>query len=296
MNKKIAEKKEGLITTLDYKRTSVKISYWLIFATLIVISVISLFPIIFSFLSGFKEVSEYYSSEIKILPKNISMKKIKDACKLLNVGKSFINTLIMFAGSWFSEICIGGIAGYTLSRLKPKGGSFLFKLMLWTMLMPQTLSMVPLFLTWIDFPIFHWNFQNTYIPFWVSSMGNVFDIMLFKNFFDKIPNSYIEAAKLEGCTNVGIFTRIIVPLSKPIISTISIFVFSGSWNNFLMPFLLIKDTTKAPIALKLYLQQAGMTEPEQMLSAFIVMLPVIVVFMLFSKQIYGNNLSVGVKE
>lgn len=296
MNKKIKEKKEGLITVLDYKRTSVKISYWIIFAVLIVISAVALFPIIFSFLSGFKSVTEYYSQSAKILPEHIDWGKFISVCKLLSIDESFLNTLVLFAGSWIAEVMIGGIAGYTLSRLKPKGGKFLFKLMLWTMMMPQTLSMVPLFLTWIDFPILHLNFQNTYIPFWVGSMGNIFDILMFKNFFDKIPDSYVEAAKLEGCGNVGIFTRIIVPLSKPIVFTISIFVFNAAWNNFLMPFLLIKNMKYAPIALKLYVSQSVFTEPEQMLSAFIVMLPVLVVFVLFSKRINGNNLSVGVKE
>lgn len=59
-------------------------------------------------------------------------------------------------------------------------------------MMPHTLTMVPLFLTWIDFLIFHFNFQNTYFPFWIGAMSDMFNILLFKNFFDKIPNSYIE--------------------------------------------------------------------------------------------------------
>lgn len=114
-------------------------------------------------------------------------------------------------------------------------------------------------------------------------MSDIFNILLFKNFFDKIPNSYIESAKLDGCSNIGIFTKIIVPLSIPIISTVTVFVFNGSWNNFLMPFLLLKDKTLQPVAVRLYALIANWTQPEQMLAAFIVMIPAIIIFAFCSR-------------
>ena len=167
--------------------------------------------------------------------------------------------------------------------------------MLWTMMMPHTLTMVPMFMTWTDFPIIHINYQNTWIPLWTGSMASIFNILLFKNFFDGIPKSYIEAAKIDGCSNIGIFAKIIVPLSVPIISTVTVFVFNGTWNNFMGPFLYLKDPNMATVALRLYNTTQGFTEPEQMLAAFVVMIPSVIVFMICSKQILGNNMNVGVK-
>lgn len=295
MNKRMESKREGIITSSDYKRPSVKVAYGLLVLFLIICSMIALLPILWAFLSGFKELSEYYSANPSLLPDKIECRKLVDIAGELKLGRSFINSMIMFAGCWVGEIIVGGIAGYTISRLKPRGGKLLFTLMLWTMMMPHTLTMVPMFMTWTDFPLLHINFQNTWTPLWTGSMASIFNILLFKNFFDSIPNSYIEAAKIDGCSNIGIFARIVVPLSKPIISTVTVFVFNSTWNNFMGPFLYLKDPTMAPVALRLYNLRADWTEPEQMLASFVVLVPSIIVFMLCSKQIMGNNMNVGVK-
>ncbi len=295
MAKKIEYKSEGLLTSFDYKRPSVKFSYWMMIAFLVLCCCIALLPVLWAFLSGFKELSEYYSQTPSLLPESISWKKLWDISIKLRIGPAFINSMILFAGCWVGEIVIGGLAGYTMSRLQPKGSKFLFALMLWTMMMPHTLTMVPMFMTWTDFPLIHINFQNTWIPLWTGSMANIFNILLFKNFFDGIPLSYVESAKLDGCSNLGIFAKIMVPLSKPIISTVTVFVFNSTWNNFMGPFLYLKDADMATVALRLYTTSTDWTEPEQMLAAFIVMIPSVIVFAICSKQIMGNNVSVGVK-
>lgn len=295
MNRRIESKKEGLITSSDYKRPSVKVAYWLLVLFLVLCAMVALLPVLWAFLSGFKEIGEYYSANPSLLPESIDFKKLVSVSKQLKLTRAFINSMIIFAGCWIGEVMVGGIAGYTISRLKPRGGKLLFTVMLWTMMMPHTLTMVPMFMTWTDFPVIHINFQNTFIPLWAGSLANIFHILLFKNFFDGIPTSYIESAKLDGCSNIGIFMRIIVPLSKPIISTMTVFVFNATWNNFMGPFLYLKDINMAPVALRLYTAGTQWTEPEQMLAAFIVMVPSVIVFMVCSKQIMGNNVSVGVK-
>lgn len=295
MKKKMYNKHEGMITTSDYKRPSVKIAYWSMVVFLILCSAMALLPILWAFLSGFKELSEYYSSSPSIFPKSIDLGKLWDVAEKLKLGPAFLNSMIMFAGCWVGEIIVGGIAGYTISRLKPKGSKVLFAVMLWTMMMPHTLTMVPMFMTWTDFPLIHMNYQNTWFPLWVPSMASIFNILLFKNFFDSIPSSYIEAARIDGCSNLKIFSKIIVPLSKPIISTVTVFVFNGAWNNFMGPFLYLKDPEMAPVALRLYTASQQWTEPEQMLGAFVVMIPSVIVFIICSKQIMGNNMNVGVK-
>ena len=296
MNKRIESKREGLITSSDYKTPSVKIVYWTMVVFLVICSIIAVTPIVWAFLSGFKELDEFYSVNTTLFPKKISINKITEVLEELKIVRAFGNSMIQFACGWFGNIFVGGIAGYTISRLKPRGSKLLFKLMLWTMMMPHTLSMVPMFMTWTNFPVIHINFQNTWIPFLIGSFCNIFNILLFKNYFDSIPNSYIESAKLDGCTNIGIFTKIVMPLSKPIISTITVFVFTGTWNDFMGPFLYLKDGSMATVALKLYNVSRSWTEPKQLLAAFIVLIPTIIVFLFCSKQIMGNSMNVGVKE
>lgn len=295
MSKKIESKTEGLITISDYKRPSVRLAYWLLILGLVVVSAIALIPLLYAFVSGFKELDEFYSMTPTILPQRFSLDRIKYVLNNLNILRGLKNTVLIFAGTWFCEIVIGGIAGYTISRLRPRGSKLLFRLLMWTMMMPHTLSLVPMFMTWTDFPLLHWNFQNTFIPMWVPAMCDIFNILLFKNFFDDIPDALIEAAKIDGATNIGIFAKIMVPLSVPIISTVTVFVWNGTWNNFMSPFLYLKQKSLEPVALALYKTTQGWTEPEQLLAAFIVMIPSVIVFALCSKNILGNSTSAGVK-
>lgn len=295
MNKKIASKTEGLITSIDYKRSSVKLAYWLLIAGLVVVSLIAIIPLLYAFFSGFKALDEFYSMTPSILPKSFSMEVIKKVFRNLHFLRGVKNTAIIFVGTWFCEVVVGGIAGYTISRLRPRGSKLLFKLLLWTMMMPATTSMVVMFMTWTNFPLTGWNFQNTFVPMWIPCMCDIFNILLFKNFFDDIPDALVEAAKIDGATSIGIFARVIVPLSVPIISTITVFTWNGVWNNFMTPFLYLKDKSLEPIALALYKTTQGWTEPEQLMAAFIVMIPSVIVFALCSKQIMGNSTSAGVK-
>lgn len=295
MSRLIDNKTTGLITASEYKKTSVKITYWAIFSFLVIAALIAVLPVLWAFLSSFKTLEEFYSPDFSFFPKRLDLSKITHIWKELRLGRSFINSMIMIAGSLVGDIVGCGLAGYVLSRLKPKGSRIAFILITWTMMMPTTVSLVPLFLMFVDIPFLHINLQNTYIPFWMGALSNCFHIILFKSFFESIPKSYIEASRIDGCSNFGIFTRIIVPLSKPIIITSSIFTFNNTWNNFLMPYLLLKDDSLHTVALRLYTTTIW-PEPDKLLASFIVLIPPLLVFIIFSKQIMNNSLNVGVKE
>ena len=121
--------------------------------------------------------------------------------------------------------------------------------------------------------------------------------MLFKNFFNGIPISYIEAARIDGCTDFGIFGRIILPLSKPIIVVVAIFCVTGQWGNFMWPYLILGNTEKEPVAVMLYsINQFGaLKQNEYMLLLMVSIVPVFIVFAIFSKQIMGGVNMSGLK-
>lgn len=297
MSKIMEQKRSGMITPMDYKGSwSVRMSYWLLFVFLLLMIVVCVAPILFAFFSGFKTIDEFYALDVKLMPEKIELSKMFDIIKTLKLGRAFGVSMVIFALQWFGNVIVGGVAGYTISRLQPKGSRMLFKLMLWTMMMPGTLSMVPMFMLWADFPIIHVSFLNTFVPFAIGSFSNIFHILMFKTFFDGIPTSFIEAAKIDGSSNLGIFFRIVMPLSKPIIMTISIFAFTTSWNNFMEPFLYLKDPKLAPVALKLYTVAQNYTEPQVLLTAFLICIPVLIVYFIFSNQILNNDMSAGIKE
>ena len=173
------EKTTGLWTAIDFKHWKVKLQYWIVFLFMVIVSSICLFPPIWLFLSSFKDINEFLTVPPTIMPKSFDITKLADVWNSIAFGKYYANTMFMAVGDLFVCIMVTGLAGYVLSRLKPKGISLVFALIMWTMMLPNSISMVPLFMTFVDFPLIHANLTNTYIPMWLMSGANTFFILIF---------------------------------------------------------------------------------------------------------------------
>ena len=122
------------------------------------------------------------------------------------------------AGSILSAVFFNGLLAYGLSVVKPKGHRIVFGLVLWSLLIPATTSIVALFVN-----INRVGLSGSFLPLWLAMGANAFYVVLFKQFFDELPKSLMEAATLDGCGNFQIFYRIVVPLSRSIIMVVAIF-------------------------------------------------------------------------
>ena len=212
---RFANKRSGIINSMDLKRPQVRFLYWLIFFLLILLVLICVLPPLWVILSSMKDLKEFLQVPPTILPKSFHPEKLGQVWKMLDFGKYYLNTLILAAGNVVFSITLNGLAGYVLSRLKPKGSTLVFTLMLWTLMLPNSVSMVPVFKNIVNVPLLHINLTDSYIPMWLMAGASAFNVMVFKSFFDGIPKSLIEAARLDGCSDLGIFFRIVVPLSVP---------------------------------------------------------------------------------
>ena len=146
--------------------------------------------------------------------------------------KYYVNTFVMAGGDILFTIVVGGIAGYVLSKVKPVGHKVIFTILFTLTLMPGTCRTVPLYMTFTDFPYLHINMLESYWPMWLMAASDIFNIILFKNFFDGIPTSLVEAAKIDGATPFQTFTRITVPLLKPTILMTAIMSTNGTLQLF----------------------------------------------------------------
>lgn len=294
---KFSNKTSGLLNFSDLKKPQFKLLYWLMFVILMLVSLICLLPTIWVGLSGFKTVEEMYRIPPTIIPETFSIGRVGQVWNKVNVGKYFINSVMLIIGCWACDIFINGFAGYVLSRLKPVGSRTIETLVFWSMLLPG-ISMVPLYMTFVDVPGLHINLTGSYIPVWIMAGTSAFNILLFRNFFNSIPMSYLEAARIDGCSNLGIFVRIILPLSKPIIMVVTIFSVTGTWGNFMWPYLILGSTNKEPVAVMLYRLGAGasgLMDNEYMLLLMISIIPMIIVYAIFSKHIMGGLNMSGLK-
>lgn len=294
--RRFADKEASLLSSFDMRKRHNKLIYWGMFLIILFISLICLVPIVWVALSGFKSVSELYAIPPTLLPERINLGKIAEVWKTVSFFKYFTNSVILILGCWACDVTINGLAGYVLSRLKPMGSRVIEILVFWSMLLPG-ISMVPLYMTFLDVPLLHINLSGSYLPIWLMAGANAFNILLFRNFFNSIPMDYIEAANLDGCSQLGIFARIIIPLSKPIVMVVTIFSVTATWGNFMWPYLMLGNTDLEPVAVMLYnlSSKSGMTEDKYLLLIMLSILPVLIMYMIFSKQIMGGMDVGGIK-
>ncbi len=296
MLKKWRNKEKGAIHSVELQSHKTQAIYWTLFGVLIIVAMICLIPIIWLALTSFKSVKEIYAAEVTLFPESISLAKVARVWNKMNFIKYYLNSLLLCAGDIVFDIVINGLAGYVLSRLKPKGSKFLGMILLWTMMMPSGVSLVPLFQTFLDLPFIHISLVDSYLPFWLIAGTNIFNLLMFKSFFDSISKEYCEAAMIDGCSNLKIFTRIILPLSLPIIMVVAILDFTGAWGNFLFPYLLIQNEELYPVAVKLYeLNSSGILADEYMMALMFGMIPPLLIFLVFQKQMMRGVSFSGVK-
>lgn len=293
--RKLNDKTNGLLNFSDLRKPQFKLLYWFIFALMFVISLICLVPIVWVALSGFKSAQEMYAIPPTFFPENIDLGIVPAILRKVKVVKYFGNSIMLIIGCLVCDIIINGLSGYVLSKIRPLGSKLIETAVFWTMLLPS-ISMVPLYITFMDVPGIHISLSGSYLPIWLMAGANAFNILLFRSFFNGIPMSYLEAAKIDGCTNLGIFGKIILPLSKPIIMVVTIFSVTGTWANFLWSYLILGSTEKEPIAVMLYkFSIGGLPKNEYMILIIISIIPMIILYFICSKHIMGGLNMSGIK-
>lgn len=305
--KKFSEKPAGVLALSDLKTRKGRFLYYVMFALLCCVCIVAIIPTLWVILTSLKDVQEIYKSPA-FFPKEFTWDRIKERVSqdwlLLDLGRSMINTVILSVGNVVMTIVVGGFGGYVISKMRPKGYKLVMALVLWTIMMPGQLRTVPVYISYLNFPFASSNSNgigisilDTYWPMWLGAAANAFNVMLFKNSFDSLPTSYVEAAKLDGCGNFQIFFRIMFPLSMPVIVYVAIGAINGSWSEFFVPYLVLQNDKLFVTPLKIYLMKS---DPEIKMNTYLMGLifasiPPYILFAIFQKQIMGGINVGGVK-
>lgn len=205
-------------------------------------------------------------------------------------GNTIAYTLISVLGTLFSS----SLAAYAFARLKFRGRSILFILVLSTMMLPGQVTLIPRYLL---FSRFGW--INTYLPLLVPTWlgGSAFNIFLLRQYMMTIPLEYDDAAEIDGCSTMGIFFRIILPMSGSALGVIAIMHFTHCWNEFMGPLIYLNDLPKFTVAVGLQVFKTRMTvEMEQLMAATLVaIVPIIALFFIAQKHFIQGIVVSGVK-
>ncbi|MFB3896130.1 MAG: carbohydrate ABC transporter permease [bacterium] len=286
-----------IISDADYKHNRVKLGYWLVFAILLILSITTVFPLLWGWFSGFKSDAELIATPPTLFPKLWKPDNYRDAWQQINFYRYFSNTLILAFGCWLIPLVVSALAAFSLSKLNPPLGKSILLLFLSTLMVPFTSILIPMYITMKGIPLLHINLLDTYWAIILPSGVNAFFIFLLKGFFDDIPNDLIAAARIDGASEFRIFLQLILPLSKPVLVVLTIFSFMGTWNSFLWPLIVLSTPEIYPIMVKLYDFQLTSSIPWRVILAalFIACTPPILIFAFFQKQIMRGITFAGLK-
>jgi len=257
-------------------------------------AVIFLLPIFFLFVTSFKPYSEIINFTA-ILPQNWTIENFSTVLansEEIPIIRWFINSVIVSTMTTLLILTIQSFAAFALARLNLPGGKWVFVIIIATLMVPVQILLVPVYLIlnylgWLD----------THLALIVPPISGAFGVFLLRQFFISIPKEYEEAALIDGCSTWRIYWHIILPMSKPVLATLGIFVFIASWNDFLGPMVFLDSVDKytLPVGIALfqnsYMTDYGITLAASSLST----LPVLVVFLLFQKHIIKGISLAGLK-
>lgn len=267
-----------------------------LYAMLLGISSMFLMPVVWMFSSSLHDASGIFEQPFRWIPSTLHWENFARAASLLPFGRYLVNTLIVTASTMLGTVVSCSLVAYGFSRIDFRGRGALFTLCLATMMLPGQVTMIPLYmlyakLGWID----------TYLPLIVPAFfGTPFYIFLLRQFFLTIPREYDEAARIDGASRLRIFWSIILPQSRPAITTVLVLTFISTWNDFFGPLVYINSPELATLTLGLNMLKtqvlgAGQVEWNVLMAAsLLLMLPNIVLFFFAQKQIVsGMSMGVG---
>ena len=204
------------------------------------------------------------------------------------------NTLIIAALSLIGMVLSSAIAAYGFARIRFPGRGLMFAICLATMMIPFPVIMVP---TYMIFKELGW--IGTFLPLWVPAwFGSAFNIFLLRQFFRTIPQDLSDAARIDGCSEFGIFWRIVLPLSKPALAVVALFHFMYAWKDFMGPLIYLtkQETYTLSLGLQFYQSQHGGSEWHYLMAASTLMiLPIILLFFFTQRYFIQGVTLTGIK-
>lgn len=270
--------------SLGVKTTKI-VTQIFIYAVLIAGAFVLMIPFFWMISTSLKDEGNVWLFPPQWIPNPFVWENYKTAFTMWPFGLYLLNSAKLVVINLIGVLSSCSLVAFSFSRLKWPGREFFFLILISTMMIPGQVTMIPIF---VLFRMFGW--IDTFYPLTVPSFfGSPFYIFLLRQFFLTIPKELEDAAKIDGCSTFQIFSRVIVPLAKPALGTVSIFTFMGVWNDFMGPLIYLNSESKRTAALALgFFRSAwygGTHTAVLMASATIVMLPCLLLFF-FAQRYY----------
>lgn len=272
------------------KKMGSKVGFFILVLLLVIVFIS---PFMVMVLTAFKTNSDAFTIPVKLLPRKWVTENFPAAFAAIPYFRYMGNTIFITVLSVMGQLLITPIVAYSLAKIKWKGADIISGLVMATMMIPITVTMVPLYKIYSKLGL-----TNTYVPLILPMFfGKAFYIVIVRQFFNGIPDSLIEAAKIDGANHFTCYGRIAMPLCKPVLTTIGIYAFLDAWSDYLYPLIFITKPEKYTLSLGLqqYMSEYSVDWARLMAAALVFVLPVILCFAIFQKNFVEGIATSGLK-
>ena len=257
-------------------------------------SIVFLMPFVYVVSTSLKTAGDVYTFPPEFIPNPIQWENYPDAFTAMPFDVFFINTILLAVGRIIGLTLSCSLAGFAFAKLRWKGRNTLFFVVLLTLMIPTEVTLIP---RYILFSKLGWvgSFAPLLVPGFFAE--NAFFVFLFRQFFMTMGQDLIDAARIDGCSFVGLFRRIIVPNAKPVFAVVAIYIIQNNWNSFLLPMIYLTDRSKYTLALglRLFNEQYYSQTHLLMAASVFVILPIVILFFFMQRYFIQGVVFTGTK-
>lgn len=259
-----------------------KSTTFVLYATLIIISIFMMLPFIWMLSTSIKFPEDVFGYPVSLIPDKPTLNNYIFIFQETNLIRVLFNTFVIALGATLLSLFFTSLGGYGFAKYQFPGKKALFAFLLATMIIPGAVMMVPSF---VMMRTFGW--VDTFLPLIVPGAANAFGIFFFRQYISTISNELMDAARIDGASEFAIYWRIIVPIISPGMISLGLIFFMASWNNYLGPLIYLKSPENHTITLAInsLIGGAGQTYwGEQMAMSIVSLLPLLIIFVVFQRQ------------
>ncbi|MFB5678059.1 carbohydrate ABC transporter permease [Paenibacillus terreus] len=274
-------------------KKKIKPSQFILHAVLTLGAIMMIFPFLWTLSSSLKDISQTFLVPPKWIPDPFKWSNYMDSLTAMPFGRAYWNSFYITGVSVLATLLTASMAAYAFAKIRFPGANILFILFLSTMMIPRQVTMIPLYIImtkigWID------SHLSLIVP---GALFNAFAVFLLRQFIMGIPKEMEEAAFIDGAGSFKIYWRIIIPLIRPALAAVGIFVFLGSWNNFLDTLIFLNTPEKftVPLLLNTFKGLYIADWPLMMAGTTISVIPVLIIYIVAQKQIIEGVTLTGIK-
>lgn len=272
---------------------SIRLQTWLIHAALAVMAVVTVFPLVWMLSASLMPAGEAQSLPPPLVPSRVTFANYAELFERLNLARYFGNSLLIATTVTLSSLIINSMAGYALAKLRFAGRDRLFRFLIAGLVVPAQVAMIPLFLLLKQLGLI-----NTYWAVILPASASIFGIFLIRQYVLSIPDSLLDAARIDGASEWRIYRSVVVPLLRPILATLGVFTFMTTWNDFMWPLvaLIDGDLRTLPVALAVLSGEHVQQTELMMAGSVVTLLPVLLLFLAVQRYYVTGIVAGSVKD